>query len=175
MFSGELSEFLDGEGELGVSLGLEVDGNDDAGGVVSSSSNLFRYFFTSATVRSNNWGPEYPPCSSMIAASCFERLYPPGSGSGLRLVVVLPAITPAQQDCLMALQMPAIWSSLSSSGLTFTMTTGFVLRLALLAAATTLLRMSVSLSTCCRLRNPGVFGLDTLNCVSDDGHVVGNL
>ena len=175
MFSGKVSELLDGEGELGVSLGLEVGGDDDdAGGVVSSSSNFLRYFFTSATVRSNSWGPENPPCSSMVTASRLERLYPAGNGSGLRLVV-LPRITPAQQDCLIALQMPAIWLSLSSSGLTFTMTAGFVLRFALLAAATTPLRISVSLSTCCRLRNPGVFGLDTFNCVSDDGHVVGNL
>ncbi len=74
---------------------------------------------------------------------------------------VLPTTTPAQPDCLMASQMPATCESASSSGLTLTMMAGFCLRFAFLAAATTPVSMLVNLSTCCRPRRPGVFGLDT--------------
>ena len=71
------------------------------------SSIMALYFRTKATVLSKSCGPEYPPCSSISAASLSDKLYPAGRGSG-RLVVVLPTMTPEHPDMWMASQIPLI-------------------------------------------------------------------
>ena len=88
-------------GERGFEAGVERA--FDAG--ISSIMDL--YFRTKATVLLKSCGPEYPPCSSISAASLSDKLYPAGRGSG-RLVVVLPTMTPEHPDMWMASQIPLI-------------------------------------------------------------------
>lgn len=86
-------------GERGFEAGRERAFDGDI------SSIMVLYFRTKATVLSKSCGPEYPPCSSISAASLSDKLYPAGRGSGRRFVV-LPTMTPEHPDLWMASHMP---------------------------------------------------------------------